>query len=189
MRTAHLPAMQKLALLLLPLALAACVERDTVPANSAGTPTSSSSATSVVPDTAPPPPSSGTGGTSAHIPGRGEGELESPATTPTEQATEDEVLPDGSIDGAGGSGGVQQSSEVERNTASGNEIEMEFDPALDPAVIDESGATGFGGSVMSPDTLGDGELRPDDNNDNEIGPDEVPMMPADVVDAGPAMIP
>lgn len=188
MRTALLPHMQKLALLLLPLAIAACVERDTVPANSAGTPTSTS-----YPVTAPPPPATTTGGATTatpateptRVPGRGEGELESPATTPLEVSVEDDVLPDGSIDGAQR---AQETSDVERNEASSKESDAEFDPARHPAIIDESGAPGFGGQVLSPESLGDGELRPDDY-DNEIDPDELPMLPADVVDAGPALIP
>lgn len=191
MRTALLRHMQKLALLLLPLAIAACVERDTVPANSGGTPTSPAPS-SAYPATAPPPPAATTGGATTapqttRLPGRGEGELESPATTPLEVSVEDDVLPDGSIDGERGER-AQETSDVERNEASSKESDAAFDPARDPAIIDESGAPGFGGRVLSPESLGDGELRPDDN-DNEIDPDELPMLPADVVDAGPALIP
>jgi hypothetical protein len=132
-----------------------------------------------------------TGAPAQRVPGRGEGERESPAL-------ESDELPDGSIDGsldgtAGpAEGAVPETSEEERNRAGSNDVAPvepidPIDPTRDPAIIDESGSSGFGGSVMSPESLGDGELRPDD--DGEIEPDELPMLPADVVDAGPAMIP
>lgn len=181
-----MPAMQKLLLLLLPLVIAACVERDTVPANSAGT-----TRVETYPSAPTPAPSSDAAQT--RLPGRGEGELESrPSTvspeaapagegidaTTVEETTVDD-MPDGSID-------APESSEEERNRASSSDA-APLDPTRDSAIIDESGATGFGGRVMTPESLGDGELRPDD--DGSIEPDELPMLPADVVDAGPAMIP
>jgi hypothetical protein len=177
-----MPAMQKLLLLLLPLAIAACVERDTAPADSADAPRvetypSAPYAPSASPPSAPSPATTGPAPRTS-LPGRGEGELESrpPAGESAESADD---MPDGSIDAA-------QTSEVERNRASSSDA-APLDPTRDAAIIDESGATGFGGSVMTPESLGDGELRPDD--DGSIEPDELPMLPADVVDAGPAMIP
>lgn len=186
--------MQKLLLLLLlllPLAIAACVDRDAVPANSAGTPrveTYPSAPWS--PSSSMALPTTGDSAQRSTLPGRGEGERESPAppsATPVESSDDD--MPDGSID-------VPETSDVERNRAGSSDVAPDddtprvprFDPTRNPAVIDESGAPGFGGRVSSPESLGDGELRADDN-DGSIEPDELPMLPVDVVDAGPAMIP
>lgn len=191
-----MPAMQKLLLLLLPLAIAACVERDTVPANSAGTPrveTHPSAPSTPSTATTPTAPATTAPAQRTTLPGRGEGELESrpPASEPTETMMDDELraddMPDGSIDGSiDGASDAPESSDEERNRASSSDA-TPVDPTRDSAIIDESGATGFGGQVMTPESLGDGEMRPDD--DGSIEPDELPMLPADVVDAGPAMIP
>jgi hypothetical protein len=179
--------MQKLLLLLLPLAIAACVERDT-PATAQSSrvetypsaPTSPSATTST--PLAPTAPSAGVPAQRTTLPGRGEGERESPAVNDVNDAAVED-MPDGSID-------APETSDEERNRAGSNDAapsergvdgnDRRIDPTNDPAIIDESGAGGFGGNVLSPETLGDGEVRPDD---------EEPLLPADVVDAGPAMIP
>ena len=174
--------MQKLLLLLLPLAIAACMQRETPPVNSAPRVTYPSAPAPIAPSPA----------ARTSVPGRGEGERESPtpdassSTGATDVSTDDD-LPDGSIDGAMDSG---ETSDVERNRGGSSDI----DPTNHPAIVDESGATGFGGRMRSPASLGDGrvaglgdgELRDDDGT---IEPDELLMMPADVVDAGPASIP
>jgi hypothetical protein len=179
MRTASMPRMQKLLLLLLPLAIAACVERDTAPAAGADTSRVETYPSAPATATTPSAPATTAPAQRTTLPGRGEGELESrpPAGESAESADD---MPDGSIDAA-------QTSEVERNRASSSDAAPaepmnstdSLDPTRDSAIIDESGATGFGGQVMTPESLGDGEMRPDDE----------PLMPADVVDAGPAMIP
>lgn len=179
--------MQKLVLLLLPLAIAACMQRETPPVNSAPRVTYP---TAPAPSFAPSPAARPT------MPGRGEGERESPASdasrsSGTTDVSTDDDMPDGTVDGAMDTG---ETSDVERNRAGSSDI----DPTNHPAIIDESGAIGFGGRIISPASLGDGrgdgrgaglgdgELRDDDGT---IEPDELHMMPADVVDAGPALIP